>query len=282
MGKDTYAQQASLAYEMRKVNTEEQAKRVASNFRIVAQGKDGDKDVGGGWKAPGTLDRTLNDQEAFGEWIGASFEHQGIHLEYKSTDWKTGKLAEDKLTQLKTSDGKAIAETGLRGGAFVDEAYEKKGSYSLAQMGSNTVEQLKEAHNDADRVLNDPRYSAEARNKAQAQKQKVAAIAETFMSRYGSTAIGGAEDQAEAEAIRQNRIQAAHEALAAQGVSQTSPEGQQALARVAAEGQYSANTAGAAHVAERVVELAQLTGVYRSVPRTPDSTTPHAGNPNQN
>lgn len=190
-GGNTFAQQASLAYEMRKAQDEGQLENLATNYSQVAAASRAD----GGWG--------MNEQQAYGAWIGAAFEHQNQHLEFKYTDWKDGSLK-------KSTD-------------FVNEVYEKKGSYTMAQMGSHTIEKLKEAHEIA--VLN---------NDVDTQ-QKVAAIAETFMHEMGSgTQVGQVEEGPPVEIPGQ-------------------------------PGRRQASTPGAAHVAERVRELASITGVARNL-----------------
>lgn len=199
--RNTFAQQASLAYEMRKGQYEHQLQHIAQQYNHVAKGP-------GGWG--------MSDEQAGGVWIGAAFEHQNAHLEFKYTDWKNG---------------------SLRSKNFVDEIYEKRGSYPLAQMSSNTIEQLKNTYNDVT-------STAETR-------QKIAAIAETFMHELGAgtpLAPAGAEGA---------MVPAGPETGAA-GV-----------------GRRMASTPGAAHVAERVRELAVITGRYngspapRSIPPAP-------------
>jgi hypothetical protein len=193
-GNNTFAQQASLAYEMRKASSEEQVKGIADNYGSVAQG----------WG--------MSDQQAGGAWIGAAFEHQNQHLEYKYTDWKTGNLS-------KPSD-------------FVNEVYEKKGSYQMGQMGSHTIDQLKSAYNVASGLTADGSTDPAGRVDVD-QQEKIRAISETFMNDYG--AGGGAPEDKAAE------LDAAR------------PDG---------GSRRQANTPGAAHVAERVRELAVLTGVH--------------------
>lgn len=237
-GKDTFAQQTALSYEMRKAQTEGQLQHLARNYSSVAQGP-------GGWG--------MNDQEAQGAWIGAAFERQNEHLEFKSTDWKSGELK--------------AADNGLRGGGLVDEIYEKKGSYSVAQMGSNTIEQLKVAHQSANDVITqsdttlananatqaERDAAATARRAAVEQQEKIAAISETFMHEYGAS--GGLPDDRQAEA--------------------------QATTSPGAPSRRQANTPGAAHVAERVKELAIMAGTYDAAPTGLYSDPAHAPTPNQ-
>ncbi|MBI3624455.1 hypothetical protein HY218_02360 [Candidatus Saccharibacteria bacterium] len=141
-GNDTYAQQASLSYEMRKANTEEQLQGLAQNYHNVAKA----------WN--------LTDNQAAGAWIGAAFENQNQHLEYKYTDWKTGGMSADKAAE------------------FATEVYEKKGSYPLAQMSSNTIDSLGIAY---DQAVSSGDFDT--------QKQ-IQGIADTFMYRGGAGGIG--------------------------------------------------------------------------------------------
>ncbi|MGH7240778.1 MAG: hypothetical protein ACREGB_00600 [Candidatus Saccharimonadales bacterium] len=198
-GRDTFAQQTALSYEMKKAQTEGQLQDLAKNYQVIARGVDsnGNK-VGGGWG--------MSREQAGGAWIGAAFERQNEHLEFKGTNWQTGELNVDKAT-------------GLAGGGFVDEVYEKKGSYPVAQMGSNTIEQLKKAHASTVAVLGNSSSTPAARAAAEEQQRKLNAIAETFMRDVGA----GSEKR-------------------------------------------QAGTPGAGHVAERVVEFAQLTGAYQYAP----------------
>jgi hypothetical protein len=213
-GRDTFAQQAALSYEMRKAQDEGQLQSLAKNYKNVAQGD-------GGWGQ--------DDQQAQGTWIGAAFERQNEHLEFKGTDWETGELNVNK-------------KTGLAGESFVDEVYEKKGSYGMAQMGSNTIEQLKKAHDTASAVLTSATASPDARIKAQEQMDKIKAISETFMHEAGTVVPGSTPGGAPAAIL-----------------PGTSPGGSR-----------RANTPGAASVAERVYELANLTGAYVAPPSNPN------------
>jgi hypothetical protein len=129
-GNDTFAQQAALSYEMRKAMTDEQVAGISQNYKALTES----------WG--------MTDNQAGGAWIGAAFENQGQHLEFKHTNWEDGSL---KAT------------------AFANEVYEKKGSYQLSQMIAHTIEQLKAAYDTGDEET----------------KRKVQGIAETFMSRMG-------------------------------------------------------------------------------------------------
>lgn len=189
-GNDRFAQQAALSYEMRKVQDEGQAQGLAENYHHLTQA----------WG--------MSDNEAGGAWIGAAFENQNQHLEYKYISASTGRLKVDPNNTYGT------AGTGL-----VEEIYHKRGSYPLAQMGSNTIEQLKTVHQDA-----------VAKGDVDTQ-EKIAAIAETFMHEYSTGGRMGGTDEA--------------------------PE----FDATGAPAKRQASTPGAAAVAERVRELASMTGV---------------------
>ena len=130
-GGDTFAQQAALSYEMRKAMTNEEVGGISERYADLATGAWGN-----------------NEGQARGGFIGAAFENQNQHLEFKYTDAMTGKLDGDK---------------------FSEEIYQKRGSYPLAQMSAHTIDQLRESHKNGDANT----------------KRKVEAIAETFMTRYG-------------------------------------------------------------------------------------------------
>lgn len=191
-GNDTFSQQAALAYEMGKASTEEEVQGVAQNFNNVADA----------WH--------MSDGRRDNAWIGAAFANQNKHLEYK-------RMKRDTATRQM-----ALNYGGQ--GQLVDDIYENRGSYNLAQMGSNTIEELKRAYTAAD--------SSTAPDAAD-RKMKIAAIAETFMHQYGNAA----------------------------GIQQNQPGTGGALG-----GGRQASIPGAAHVAERVVELAKITGAYNAGP----------------
>lgn len=207
-GHDKYAQQAALSYEMRKAQSEEQLQNLGTNYHGLAQA----------WGM-------TEDQER-GAWIGAAFENQNQHLEYKYVDHATGQL-------------KRRSEDGVLGGGLVDEVYEKRGSYPMAQMSSNTIEQLKVAHADA-----------VDRGDTETQ-QKIAAIAETFMHEMGTSPQPGEKE----------------------GETVYDPATGQPT------GRRQASTPGAAHVAERVVELAKETGIYKEGPAGQYTEQRHYNNP---
>lgn len=207
-GNDSFAQQTALSYEMRKASTEQELQSVADNFPAIARS----------WG--------MNDRQATGAWIGAAFENQNQHLEYKNMRIRNGRMTMDPA--------------GYK--AFASEVFEKKGSYQMAQMGSNTIEELKKAYDygDAD------------------TKRQVQAIAETFMSRYGSGS-GIA-------ALEEDRV-----------IPSGGPTGGGRAA-------FQTNAPGAGHVAERVRELAVKVGVYQQLPdgTYSESSPPGPNIPRQN
>lgn len=139
-GKDTYAQQAALSYEMRKAGTEEELQHVAKHYQSVA------KDTWG-----------MSDNAAAGAWIGAAFENQNQNLQFKHTSWDGGG-----------------GPMGLnQAQKYISEVYEKKGSYPLSQMSSQSIQKLKEAHS-----IVSGAGDINSRRRAQS-------IAETFMHELG-------------------------------------------------------------------------------------------------
>ncbi len=228
-GHDAAAQQAALSYEMRKASSEEEATGISKRYNSLARQQWG-----------------MTEAQAGSSWIGASFENQNSRLEYKYTDWANGGSL--KRGDVTTAAGEK-RKTAL-GAGLVDEIYDKRGSYGVAQMGSTTIGQLQEAYKDASLMAagvdangNGVTYSAEQISAATDQKQKIEAIAETFMHQYGS--VGGEAD----DVARQ---------IASQGAQ--------------AGGSRTANTPGAAHTAERVRQLAEMTGVYGAAPSGQYST----------
>ncbi len=211
-GADQFAQQTALSYEMRKAITEEDAGRVAANYQHIATGP-------GGWG--------MSQGEAGGAFKGAAFENQNQHVEYKYTGM----------------DGKLSDAHG-----FVDEIYNNRGSYNLAQMNSHTIEQLKNAH------------TAAVQSGDVDQQQKIAAIAETFM--HDSSMGGGRVVPGEGGEVKEYLPSEPGEAGAG-------PSGRRI-----------ASTPGSAHTAERVVELAQMTNVYGAKAGGPYTDPGHAPTPN--
>jgi hypothetical protein len=153
-GNDVAAQQAALSYEMRKAMTDDQVADVSDRYVSLAKDQ---------WH--------MTDTQAQGAWIGASFENQNQHIDFKNTS-------------LDLSEGGHDSRTG-RGGAkldakkFATEIFEKKGSYPLSQMSAHTIRQLMASYDDA-RASGDTETA-----------QKVQAIAEVFMQRGGAAGPGG-------------------------------------------------------------------------------------------
>lgn len=161
-GSDTNAQQAALSYEMRKANSEDDVENISSRYATLATGA-------GGWG--------MTDTQAVGAWIGSAFENQNQHIEFKKTDWATGELGSSGYQSL------------------VDEVYEKKGSYPLSQMHSRTIERLKQAHDDAQQIINSGQIqgsdgslrpaTTQEIEVAEDRQRKLRSIAETFMHDSG-------------------------------------------------------------------------------------------------
>jgi hypothetical protein len=144
---DTFAQQAALSYEMRKASTDDEIQGISRNYGALAKQSWG-----------------LSSQQAAGAWIGAGFENQNLHLEFKHTDWQTGQL-----------NGKEIAK----------EVYERRGSYPMSQMSAHTIKQLRESY-------------VQAENAGDLDTQnKIKAIAETFVQRgmAGGMQLGGGGEE---------------------------------------------------------------------------------------
>lgn len=148
-GKDVFAKQTALSYEMRKAMTSDQVQDISARYSDLATNAWG-----------------LGENQAGGAWIGAAFENQNQHIEYKNTDF-------DK------KDGRLVGPGKLNAKKFATEVYEKKGSYPLSQMSAHTIDQLKAAYDSGD---------------PEVQKQ-VQSIAETFVMRGG----GGLQGMAEGE-----------------------------------------------------------------------------------
>ncbi len=236
-GRDTFAQQAALSYEMRKASSEEELDHLAKNYHNVAQGAWG-----------------MSDGQAAGAWVGAAFENQGANLQFKKTRWQDG----------------TMSASGQKD--FVNEIYEKKGSYPLAQMNSATIKALEDSY-----------VAAESSGDTETM-QKVRAISETFVSRYGGGGGGGFDTSDPAQAAQAAAQQAAAagpvvvqsgSAAAGRGpriAGRRSREGQPtAVAGGPLQGNVTTNAAGSAHVAERVNQLARRTGVYQDRDPAPRS-----------
>jgi len=222
-GTDEAYKQAVLSYEMRKATTKDQTERLGKVYKSIA-------------KAWG-----MSDTQASGAWIGSAFENQNLHLEYKYTDWKTGKM------------------TPAKAKAFLTEVFEKRGNYNLSQMTAGTIEKIMEAHE-----IGDDETKGMARG-----------IAETFMSRYGSG--GGIAGMADGDIpIMQPPGPPQPEVeidLSGDGTSGTTTLDPRA--------QISTNSPGSGSVQQAVRKLAVLTGVYQPLDPSTDvrSTGPPPTDP---
>jgi len=218
-GSDTNAQQAALAYEMRKANSEQEVNNVNSNYATVATGI-------GGWG--------MTDTQAGGAWIGAAFENQNQHIEYKKTNWETGELG----------------SAGYQG--LVDEIYEKKGSYPLSQMHSRTIERLKQSYRDAERVASGKYQNADG----------------TLVTSTPEQIAVAKDRKAKLQSIAEMYMHDAGMAMDADG----KPTGEKpTTSTVTADGKRIVSGQGAAHVNERVWELAEMTTA-----RKKEASGPHA------
>jgi hypothetical protein len=190
---------------MRKASSEDELQGLAQRYSQTAKGQ---------W--------ARTDEQAAGIWMGAAFENQNKHLEFKRTDWRTGQL----------SDG------GRR--AFVDEIYENRGSYNLAQMNSNTIEQLKGTHDHYEAIVANRASTNQQRDEALDQMGKIRSVSETFMHELGGGAGGP-------QPVGPNNTPIS-----------VGPSG--------AGGSRQSSTPGAAYVAERVRELQDVSHNYKAGP----------------
>ena len=220
-GRDHFAQQAALSYEMRKANTEQDVDRISKRYSDLASGS---------WH--------MTDTEAKSAWTGAAFENQNQHIEFKKTNWETGELGSAGYQSL------------------TDEIYEKKGAYPLAQMHSRSIERLKQAYDDADQIANGGIGSmtvvgedgtlraAEARDveMAKDRQRKIAAISEMFMHDLGYSGMD--------------------------------KDGKPVMSSGGGSGERRVTSGGAAHLNERVFELARATGRLTDAPTGADYASP--------
>lgn len=212
-GRDSFAQQAALSYEMRKASSDEQVEGITQRYESLATNSWG-----------------MSANTAAGAFIGAGFENQNTHLEFKHTDPMGKKLKYD---------------------AFVQEAYEKKGSYPLANMSAHTAKQLMRAYND-------PGASDE-------RKDQIRAISETFMQRGMGGAVAGLEGERPI-------------------TTPATPGGPRPASETGESSPGYFGSQGAAHTNEAFRELARLTQVDRNGgpneaygnPASHDNSTPGA------
>lgn len=141
-GTDRAMQQAILNYEMGKAKSSEQVEGLISRYQSMA-----------------TQEWDMNEREAGAAWVGAAFGAQNQHVELKSVDAATGTLNHEK---------------------FVNEVFENKGSYPLAQMNAHTIESLSTAY--------DTDYGSVEKN--QEVQQKIKEIVETFRVSGGMIPAG--------------------------------------------------------------------------------------------
>jgi hypothetical protein len=125
-GRDQFAQQAALSYEMRKGIMDNQRKRIDDKFMDLATSNSG-------WG--------MTDGEANGAWIGSAFENQNTNLsnKYKS--------------RTKEDDGKYRVDFNRRG--YVGEVYEKRSSQAMSQMSADDIQELTNAANAGDLTQED-------------------------------------------------------------------------------------------------------------------------------
>lgn len=215
-GHDTFAQQAALTYEMGKASSETEVQSVARAFPSLA------KDAWGQSKS-----------RAASTWIGSSFGNQNLHLEYKGMKM--------------TDNGMMLDDKGRD--SFVNELYERRGSYNVAQMTSNTIKEISDTYK-ADTALLSSINQVPVEQQTQEQKavlkktrermDKVRAVAETFMHEAG-------RDPSMVSYV---------------GEDGSTPQYGERTGGVGRQ----AGTPGPAHTAERVKELADLTGVSSGPP----------------
>ena len=214
-GRDTYAQQSALSYEMRKAATQDEVRDISDRYMETATGS-------GGWG--------MSRSQAVGAFKGAGFENQNTQLEYKHTNFNAAT---------------GVAEVDYA--SLAKEAYEKKGSYQLAQGGASTLDRLREGH------------AVAIANGDTVTQQRIEGVAETFMTRYGG---GGGQV----------------------GMQDDVPIQQPGAPQAGGQGVFQTNTPGAAGVAEAARQFAVDVGVYQELdPNTySQSNPPPPPNPRQN
>jgi hypothetical protein len=172
-GNNKFAQQTALSYEMRKASEEGEAQGIAENYERLATGVDRAGNKVGGWG--------MQASDAGNAWMGAAYDNQQQHLEFKRTNWQSGRMTQAGEKQ------------------FVDEIYENKGSYPLSQVNSNTLDQLGGIHDRNAAVLGRGGLSTEDEAKIRNQQARIKAVSETFMSEMGGGGmIPGADGGVEA------------------------------------------------------------------------------------
>jgi len=283
-GHDRFKQQAVLAYEMRKASEEGETQRAAENYGKLA------KDVWG-----------MSDNQTVGTWVGAAFANQNAHLEYKnmrmadeidpSTGNKTGRKVMTMAMDLEVKQGN-FKQGKFKGGydTFVSEMYEKRGSYNLSQMGSNTINEAMKAWHETDTIATDAQVNITAANKVlsnvtstQAQRDSANEQLELANKRLTTVQERRMKLKAVAETFVHDGYAGDVQNVDANGAPQMGPPDPNAAAAAAAPGgrrqSRQASAQGAAHTWQRVAEFAALTGaidnkVTGSIGAEPTGTIP--------
>jgi hypothetical protein len=216
--------QAALSYEMSKAITEEQVAGISDRYADLAN------------------ESGMNSDQARGAWIGASFQNQDRHLIYKHTRWE--------------EDGNGnLVNNGVNGSALAEEMYQKRDSYNLSHMSSETIDTLSREFEQARATRVNPASTAEQIATAEQTMMQITDISENFMNRgaLGSTGSGADPETPEG-------------APPSPATPGTTPQSY-----------FSANSAGSASTSAAIVRLAQTTGVYNgetNMPKTPSGPGP--------
>lgn len=153
-GNNTSAYQRALTYEMSKASTAEEATMIAQAY----DGTDGGPALKNEWN--------LDDREAKGLWTGAAYANQNKRLEWKHMTW----------------DASANGGTGgmvFDSAGMADEIYNNRGSYQMSQMGSTTINALRQEHKDATAAMSRAATPMEQRQAAE-RIHKIESIASTM------------------------------------------------------------------------------------------------------
>lgn len=183
-------------------------------------------------------DYGLSKRQTDGMWIGAAFENQNQHLAFKHTKFDENGVA------------------SVNGAGLASEAYEKKGTYALSQMSAETINQLGRSYVEARDTLTSKPDVNGSHDKARRTMQEITAVSEAFMQRGAYGAASGGDPSTPEGVVRPTSVPGA--AGATPGTY------------------FSANSQGSGSVAEAVVGLTQITGVYNGEinnPKTPSSHT---------
>lgn len=155
-GGNQFAQQAALSYEMRKAQTDDDRAHLAENYDQVALKS---------WGMTG--------DQANGVWTGASFENQNNNLQFKYIK-RNGPV--DKQTGVRAPE--------FDSAGYVNEVYEKRGTYPMSQMDATSINRLTDAYTEID-ALGD-----QATQQQLETKQKLQTIAGSMSGRMGATSGG--------------------------------------------------------------------------------------------